>query len=150
MFITFEIWIFIFKKCMDSLPGAFIHPPKPCTTQKKFFFLFLVLSHQRTQSNFYLSTTHINKHIYTQSVMAKNNGTLAILSENETLLSEKCSNCKCFGIHVIIVSVCTATTQKKLRRKVKLFKISHRTQKWTGKNYWHLVKIVRNNCFSSM
>ncbi len=45
--------------------------------------------------------------------MAKNNGTLAILSENETLLSENVSNCKFFGIHVIIVSVCTATTQKK-------------------------------------
>ncbi len=126
-----------------SPPEAVYHPE---TTQ----FLFLVLSHQRTRSNFYLSTTHINKHIYTQSVMAKNNGTLAILSENETLLSEKFSNCKCFGIHVIIVSVCTATTQKKLRRKVKLYKISHRTQKWTGKNYWHLVKILRNNCFSSM
>ncbi len=28
--------------------------------------------------------------------------------------------------------------------------MSHRTQKWTGQNYCHLVKIVRNNCFSSM
>ncbi len=25
-----------------------------------------------------------------------------------------------------------------------------RSQKWTGQNYWHLVKIVRNNGFSSM
>ncbi len=81
--------------------------------------------------------------------MAKNIVTLAILSENATLLSENCSNCKCFGIHVLIVFVCKATTQKN-RRNVKLDKISHRTQKWTGQNYWHLVKIVRNNCFSSM
>ncbi len=44
---------------------------------------------------------------------------------------------------MLIVSVCTATTQKK-QRKVKLDKISQRTQKW------HLVKIVRSNCFSSM
>ncbi len=40
--------------------------------------------------------------------------------------------------------------KKKLRRKVKLHKISHRTQKWTGQNDWHLVKIVINNWFSSM
>ncbi len=40
--------------------------------------------------------------------MAKNIGTLAILSENATLLSENCSNCKCFGIHMLIVFVCTA------------------------------------------
>ncbi len=33
---------------------------------------------------------------------------------------------------------------------IKLDKISHRTEKWTGQYYWHLVKIVRNNCFSSM
>ncbi len=75
--------------------------------------------------------------------MVKNIGTLAILSEN-------CSNCKCFGIHVLIVFVCTATTQKNPRRKVKLDNSSHITQKWTGQNYWHLVKIVRNDCFSSM
>ncbi len=25
-FITFEIWIFIFQKCMELLQGAFIHP----------------------------------------------------------------------------------------------------------------------------
>ncbi len=77
--------------------------------------------------------------------MARNIGTLAILSENAILLSN-CSNCKYFCIHVLIVFVCTATTQ----RKVKLDKITHRTKKWTGQNYWHLVKIVRNNCFSSM
>ncbi len=59
-------------------------------------------------------------------------------------------NYKCFGIHMLIVFVCTATTQKKLRRKVKLHKMSHRTQKWTGQNDWHLIKIVINNWFSSM
>ncbi len=53
------------------------------------------------------------------TVMAKNIGTLAILSENATLLSENCSNCKCFGIHVLIVFACTATTQKK-QNKIKL------------------------------
>ncbi len=55
----------------------------------------------------------------TDTFMAKNFGTLAILSENPMLLSENCSNCKCFGIHVLIVFVCTATIQKN-RRKVKL------------------------------
>ncbi len=44
--------------------------------------------------------------------MAKNIGTLAILSENATLLSENVSNCKRLGIHVLIIFVCTATTQK--------------------------------------
>lgn len=79
--------------------------------------------------------------------MAKNIGTLEIISENATLLSENFCNFKCFGIsHVLIVFVCTGTTHKKKnRRKVKLEKISHRTQKWTGQNYWHLDKIVRNN-----
>ncbi len=51
------------------------------------------------------------------TVMAKNIGTLAILSENTTLLSENCSNCKCFGIHMLIVFVCTATTKKKTEKK---------------------------------
>ncbi len=53
--------------------------------------------------------------MYTHTVMAKNIGTLAILSENATLLSENCSNC--FGIHMLIVFVCTATTQKKTREE---------------------------------
>ncbi len=30
VFIMFEIWISIFQKRMDSLKGAFIHPPEPC------------------------------------------------------------------------------------------------------------------------
>jgi len=54
--------------------------------------------------------------------MAKNIGTLAILSENATLLSENCSSCKCFGIHVLIVFVCTATTQKSREEKSNLLK----------------------------
>ncbi len=65
------------------------------------------------------------------------------------IISEKCSNCKCFGIRMHVVFVCSAKTHKK-QRKVKLDKISHITQNWTGQNDWHLVKIVRNNCFSSM
>ncbi len=28
--ITFEIWIFLLRKRMDSLQEAFIHPPEPC------------------------------------------------------------------------------------------------------------------------
>ncbi len=30
VFITYEIWIFILQKRMDSLQEAFIHPPEPC------------------------------------------------------------------------------------------------------------------------
>ncbi len=30
VFITFEIWIFILQKRMDSLQEAFIHPPEQC------------------------------------------------------------------------------------------------------------------------
>ncbi len=30
VFITFEIWIFLLQKRMDSLQEAFIHPPEPC------------------------------------------------------------------------------------------------------------------------
>ncbi len=52
--------------------------------------------------------------------MAKNIGTLAILSENATLLSENCSNCKRLGIHVLIIFVCTATTQKSREEKSNL------------------------------
>ncbi len=54
--------------------------------------------------------------------MAKNIGTLAILSENATLLSEFFSNCKCFGIHVLIVFVCTATTTKNIEEMSNLIK----------------------------
>ncbi len=82
--------------------------------------------------------------------MNENIGTLAILLDNATLLSEHCFNCRCFGFHMLIVFVCTASTQKKQRRKVKHNIISHRTQKRTGQNHWHLVKIVRNNSFLSM
>ena len=39
------------------------------------------------------------------TVIAKNIGTLAILSENVTLLSENCCSCKCFGTHMIIYFV---------------------------------------------
>lgn len=61
--------------------------------------------------------------------MAKNIGTLAIMSKKATLLSENCCNCKCFGTHVFIAFVCTRTTQ--------LGQISHKTQKWTGQTYCH-------------
>ncbi len=30
LFISFERWIFVLQKRMDSLQDAFIHPPKPC------------------------------------------------------------------------------------------------------------------------
>ncbi len=42
------------------------------------------------------------------------------------------------------------THKNKQRREVTLDKISHRTKKWTGQNDWHLVEIVRNDCFPSM
>ena len=48
------------------------------------------------------------------TVMAKNIGTLAILSENATLLSEFFfCRCKCFGTHMFISLVCVGTTHKK-------------------------------------
>ncbi len=79
-----------------------------------------------------LTVTQIKWH----TVMAKNIGTLAILSENATLLSENCSNCKCFGIHAYCFCLhCNNTIN---RRKVKLDKISHRTQKWTGQSWLNL------------
>ncbi len=53
------------------------------------------------------------------------------------------SRAYCFCLH------CN-NTKKTQRRNVKLDRISHRTQKWTGQNYWHLVKMLRYNCFSSM
>ncbi len=30
VFITFEIWIFVLQKRMDSLQEVFIHAPEPC------------------------------------------------------------------------------------------------------------------------
>ncbi len=68
---------------------------------------------------------------------------------NATLLSENSSNYKCFGIHVLIVFVCTATPQKNWEKSI-LDQMSHRTKTWTGQKYWQLFKIVRNNCFSKM
>ncbi len=109
---------------------------------RKFHFLYCNINWE-----FYLLKL-CGKESYIQS-WPKISSFLAILSENATLLSENCSNCKCFGIHLLIVFVCTATTQKNREEKSNLIKF-HRTQKWTGQNDWHLVKIVRNNCFSSM
>lgn len=52
--------------------------------------------------------------------MAKNIGTLEIISENATLLSENFCNFKCFGIsHVLIVFVCTGTTHTKKKTEEK-------------------------------
>ncbi len=48
---------------------------------------------------------YIYIYTHTHTHTDKNIGTLAILSDNS-------SNCKCFGIHVLNVFVCTATTQK--------------------------------------
>ncbi len=79
---------------------------------------------------------HTHTHIYIHTHTAQNIGTLAILSDN-------CSNGKCFGIHVLIIFVCTVTTQKIQRRKVKLDKLSHRTKKWPGQNDWHLNIIIK-------
>ncbi len=70
--------------------------------------------------------------------------------------------CKCNSVRkfTCLLFLFALQQPQKDRRKVKLDKIAHRTQKWTGllyrtqkwtgQNYWHLVKIVRNNCFSSM
>ncbi len=91
--------------------------------------------------------------------MAKNVGTLAILSENASLLSENCCSCKYFGTPVFILFIYIFLylfifNTKKLRRKVKTDTITHRTQinaldKITGtlnlifgstpleKNYWN-------------
>ncbi len=61
--------------------------------------------------------------------MGKHIGTLAIMSENATLLSENCSNCKCFGIHMLIVFVCTATTTHTHTHTKQKKSQKHRTQK---------------------
>ncbi len=95
--------------------------------------------------------THTHTRAHTQQVLGKE----PYLTEHSSMLcmyeqslpkisapmqhfSDNCSNCKCFGIHVLIVFVFTATTRK--NREVKLDKISHRTQKWTGQKYWHNCK----------
>ncbi len=95
--------------------------------------------------------THTHTHAQTQKVLGKepylteHSSTLCMYEQSLPKIlapmqhfSDNCSNCKCFGIHAFIVFVCTATTRK--NREVKLDKISHRTQKWTGQNYWHNCK----------
>ncbi len=85
---------------------------------------------QRSQPSIWVEK--ITQRFLECTVIAKNIGTLAILSENATLLSENCCSCKCFGTHILIFFVCIGTTQKN-RRKVKSDTIPHRTQKmhWT-------------------
>ena len=46
------------------------------------------------------------------TVMVKNIGTPALLSDNAPLLPENCCNYKCFGIHMFIYFVCIGKTQK--------------------------------------
>ncbi len=74
---------------------------------------------------------NIDPYIYT--VMAKNIGTLAILSENETLL-RKLLQLQMFWYSYVFLFCffCIGTTQKN-RRKVKSDTIPYRTQKmhWT-------------------
>ncbi len=83
------------------------------------------------------------------TVMAKNIGTLATLSENATLLSENCSSCKCFW-YSCAYCFCLHCRGKKREEKSNLKKFHTEHKKLTGQNDCHLVKIVRNNCFSSM
>ena len=49
---------------------------------------------------------------FVHTVMDKNIGTPALLSDNAPLLPENCCNDKCFGIHMFISFVCIGTTQK--------------------------------------
>ncbi len=91
----------------------------------------LYIIHQLLIRLWNVSTAHQNrvraecdvsgkKWVISYTVMAKNICTLAILSENATLLSENCSNYKCFGTHMFIVFVCTATTQTNREEKSNL------------------------------
>ena len=45
---------------------------------------------------------HVNDIAISYTVMVKNIGTPALLSDNAPLLPEKCCNYKCFGIHMFI------------------------------------------------
>ncbi len=64
--------------------------------------------------------------------------------------SENDSNCKCFGIHMLIVFVCTATTHTKKKNGEENSNLFFHRKKWTGQNYCHFVTILGNSCFSSM
>ncbi len=52
--------------------------------------------------------------VYTDT--AKNISTLAILSENATLLSENCCSCKCFGTRMFIFFLFALEQQKKQKK----------------------------------
>ena len=71
------------------------------------------------------------------TVMAKNIGTLAILSENAALLSENGCSCTCFCTHMFISLDCVGTTQKTGQEKSNLIQSHTETQISTGQNYWH-------------
>ncbi len=95
--------------------------------------------------------------------MAKNIGTLAILSENANL-SENCCSCKCFGTRMFIFFVCIGTTQKKKQKKSQIWYNSTQNPKNAldkiignlnlifgstpfGKNYWNQSLPVTMNEF---
>ena len=71
-------------------------------------------------------------------------------SHNAALLPEDCCNYNCFGIHMFYSFCLHWKKHKKIWKKAKSAIIPHRTPKWTGENDWHLFKMVRNNCISSM
>ena len=85
------------------------------------------------------------KHPVPRTVMAKNIGTLSILSENAILLSENCYSCKYFGTHMFISLVCIGTTHthththKNREEKSNLIQSHTETQKCTDQHYWHPV-----------
>ncbi len=68
--------------------------------------------------------------------MAKNIGTLAILSENATLLSENCCSCKCLVL-TFIFFLFALEQQKKREEKSNLKQFHTEPKKCTGQNYWH-------------
>ena len=126
-----------------------------CLKDSKVLLMFHT-THTNSSHNFIVATTPYQCLVCNAFVLRKKKKKRiryvlpALLSDNAPLLPENCCNYKCFGIHMFIYFVCIGKTQKSEEKKPNLLSFHTELQKWTGQNYWHLFKIVRNNCISSM
>lgn len=90
------------------------------------------------------TTLEFSVHIYnyidmntsSHGLKHENNATHMILSENETLRSDNCYNCRCFGVCVFIACFIfiffgTVTEQNSKEEKLNLKKSVQRNKKWT-------------------
>ena len=113
---------------LSILGGKMQLHPLPMSFQQ--FHIFELLYNCSDSAQWYIqSFANFLVAITTFTVMVKNIGSPALLSDNAPLPPENCCNYKCFGIHMFIYFVCIGKTQTNLIKKPNLLSFHTELQK---------------------